>query len=371
MPAVLVVALIADLGSRFVPYDRVSFRAFEALTRDGGEGLGGPFARNTRYSTSTSYGDLSAMGNAKSLRQYRTEVVTTDDLGYRNAPARAQDDLGAVLFGSSFAAGSGLSDDQTLSARLEAIMGAPVYNAADSDFGREHDLDRLLSSLHFRRKLAIVEHMEGVPRPVWSANGSSVAQRLEHGLGAAYRPLRLRYAHVKGWLRESPLKLVLFKAFKDIQDDVILPNSFSERVVRDDLSNGDPILFLPGQVTMPKDPSRVPDALVFWRRLAQFFRERSFELVVVLVPSQYRVYGPLVEQPRPALAQDTYIDDLARALKDAGIEVVNLREPLARAAREGLPDHRYVYWRDDTHWNAAGVEISAQEIASQISAGFR
>jgi hypothetical protein len=365
-PAILVFALVVDLGSRFVPYERVSFRAFEALTRDGGEGLGGPFARNAKYSNDKAYGDLSSMGNATDLRQYRTEVVTTDDWGFRNAPNQASQELGAVLFGSSFAAGSGLSDDQTLSARLEQILGAPVYNAADSDLGNEHELDRLISRLRFRRRLAIVEHMEGVPRPTWTPQSSSSQQRMENKLGAAYRPLRLSYAYARGWLRESPLKLVLFKAFKSIQDDVVLPNSFADRVVHDELANGDPILFLPGQVSMPTDPSRVADALDFWRQLKRFYRDRTFELVVVLVPSQYRVYGPLLAHPRPALAGDTYIDDLARGLQGAGITVINLKETMERAARDGLRDHHYVYWRDDTHWNADGVELAAQEIASQL-----
>jgi hypothetical protein len=88
---------------------------------------------------------------------------------------------------------------------------------------------------------------------------------------------------------------------------------------------------------------------------------------VVLIPSQYRVYAPLLKTPPPKLNDDTYVDDLESGLRAAGIEVVNPTRSLMAAARDGLPSHRYIYWRDDTHWTAAGVEITAREIANRLS----
>ena len=39
---------------------------------------------------------------------------------------------------------------------------------------------------------------------------------------------------------------------------------------------------------------------------------------------------------------------------------VAIRAALERAA---LPDGRFVYWRDDTHWNSLGAEAAAREFA--------
>jgi len=365
-PGLLAIALLVDICSRFASYDYVSFRGFEALTRNGGTGLGGPFLRNATYKTTRAYGDLAAMGNLPQLRQYRPEVMTTDEWGFRNAPGAASAELGAILFGTSFSIGAGLNDDQTLSAKIAAYIGAPVYNAGGLDLGQERNLSRTIGRLHFRRRIAIVEHVETAPEPAW-ASDVGFAMRLEDHFGARYRDVRLGYSEVKGWLNKSPLNLALFKMFKSIQDDVILPNAFSDRVLQGELANGDQMLFLPSQVSPGRGPTAVADAVVSWRRLDHYFRARGFDLLVVLIPSQYRVYAPLLKTPPPKLNDDTYVDDLESGLRAAGIEVVNPTRSLMAAARDGLPSHRYIYWRDDTHWTAAGVEITAREIANRLS----
>lgn len=363
-PVLLVLALLADGASRFVSYEHVTFRPFEALLRS--RGLGSPFLHNASIRKVDAYGDLASMANAPELRQYRTEVATTDEWGFRNAPGTGAREVGGLLFGSSFSMGAGLSDDQTLSARLEAHLGVPIYNAGGVDVGKERELTRVLSRLHFRSRIAIAEQMECAPQPVWAGAGSTLAMRLEERFDARPGGIRNGLLYAKGWLRESPLKLTLFKFFKKHQDDVILPNAFSGSVVRDELSNGDPILFLPEQIEPPRRVTAVADAVAFWTRLNQFFQQRGFEFVVVLVPSQYRVYGPHVRHPRPGLANDTYLDDLERGLRAANIAVVASSSRLMAAAREGLPEHRYVYWRDDTHWTAEGVELTAREIAERV-----
>ncbi len=31
-----------------------------------------------------------------------------------------------------------------------------------------------------------------------------------------------------------------------------------------------------------------------------------------------------------------------------------------------LPEGRYVYWRDDTHWNCLGMRAAAASVAAQL-----
>ena len=367
VPALMLAAFVADICSRFVSYDHVSFRPFEALSRSGGTGLGGPFMPAARVRQPRAYGDLAAMGNVVDMRQYRSEIATTDEWGFRNGPSADSRSFGAILFGTSFSMGAGLNDDETLSAQLAKQLGVPIYNAAGLDIGRERELLRVISRLHMRHRVAIVEHMESAPQPVWSGSDvMTVGARLEDRFGDTYRDLRVRYSYVKGWLNESPLKLLLFKIFKDAQDDVFLPNSFSDRVIRDELTNGDPILFLPGQVFPRRAPDVVAQDVRTWTSLNEFFARQGFDLYLVLVPSQYRVYGPLVRQPRSSAWSDTYLAELGQALRQNGISAIDLTPALEGAARAGLRDHRYVYWRDDTHWNSAGAAIAAREIAAHL-----
>ena len=49
-----------------------------------------------------------------------------------------------------------------------------------------------------------------------------------------------------------------------------------------------------------------------------------------------------------------------------GLPVVDLEPALEAAAAEGLTDGRLVWWRDDTHWNAAGHAVVARVLADAI-----
>src|SRR5260370_12306593 len=127
IPRLLVAVCVLDLALRFMPIDPLTFRGWEALLRY--RAPGASFEPNRRYSNARSYGDLAAYGNLPGLRQYRTEVFTTDALGFRNLPHVRDEEISAILAGDSFVVGSGVSDDETLSSRLIERGGCVVYNA--------------------------------------------------------------------------------------------------------------------------------------------------------------------------------------------------------------------------------------------------
>src|SRR2546428_9831018 len=118
IPATLACAAVADLALRALPHDRFSFRAWEAVRTPGEDG---PFLPNTRYHNDRTYGNLSAIGNLPAARRYRAITLTTDALGYANPPGLATPPGGGgraapIVFGSPFAAGSGIGADSTLRA---------------------------------------------------------------------------------------------------------------------------------------------------------------------------------------------------------------------------------------------------------------
>src|SRR2546425_9520291 len=80
IPRLLVAVCLVDIALRFVSIDPLTFRAWEALRRY--RPLRAAFEPNRQYYNGQSYGDLAVMGNLRALRQYRTEVFTTDALGF-------------------------------------------------------------------------------------------------------------------------------------------------------------------------------------------------------------------------------------------------------------------------------------------------
>src|SRR6185369_4072547 len=161
-PRVLALLLLVEVALRFVPVKHVAYRGWEAARSS----VGGFFLPNQRYENDRSYGDLANLGNLPARREYRRDVFTTDERGFRNPPdllsgARPA----AVLVGDSFAAGAGNPDDDTLSAQLTRRVGAPVYNAASrGDWDLEEWL-KVSRAIGLDRGWVIAEHLQGTPNP--------------------------------------------------------------------------------------------------------------------------------------------------------------------------------------------------------------
>lgn len=118
-----------DIALRFMPIEWVAFRAWEVVTDHPGRWAA--FAALKTYRNPHAYGDLSNVGNLPALREYHEEIFTTDEYGFRNSPQKEDGRVPRVLLiGTSFSAGCGLSDDETLSAQLGARLKCRVYNAA-------------------------------------------------------------------------------------------------------------------------------------------------------------------------------------------------------------------------------------------------
>ncbi len=162
IPRLLVAVFLVDAALRFMSIDPLTFRAWEAVSRY--RPAGAAFEPNRRYRNARSYGDLTAMGNLPGLRQYRTEVFTTDALGFRNAAHVLDTQIGAILIGDSFAVGSGVSDDETVSARLGQFWGCVVYNAGSEAWAVVPDqILPILQRLDLRGRTVIRLYSEDSP----------------------------------------------------------------------------------------------------------------------------------------------------------------------------------------------------------------
>lgn len=83
---------------------------------------------------------------------------------------------------------------------------------------------------------------------------------------------------------------------------------------------------------------------------------------VFFIPTKYRVYkpwikdGPAVTEPAAGLVA------LHRYFDARHIPIVDLTPTLQTAAKEHLAKGEFIYWRDDTHWNAKGIKSVIPDI---------
>jgi hypothetical protein len=157
------------------------------------------------------------------------------------------------------------------------------------------------------------------------------------------------------------LRILSERALKVLENGRILPNSYAVNVVKAAVNNGDTMLFFAGHVG---NFYRKRDVAVdYWTWLQTDLRTEHLDLLVLLVPGKYWVYRPfLVDQPPAGDGAGDYLTRVERELRAAGVPVLNLAPMFAGQVAAHLARHKYLYWLDDVHWNAQGIDLAAAAI---------
>jgi hypothetical protein len=364
LPRLMFLALFLDLVLRFVPLDPLTFRAWEAMLRRYPNAVG-PFIPNKHYHHDSSYGGVAGIGNLPALRHYHSVDFTTDADGFHNPPALAEDNPIGIVIGDSFAVGSELPEDESLSAQLTHRFGAYFYNAGGPQPLSLRSLRIVAQRLHLHHGLVIFEFLESrafLDPPAATPDGGrgAVQALFFRALGRDWTD---RLGTPLNELHASPLRALSVKLEKRLQNDTLLPNSFASFVIQERLRNGEPIVFLPAEWKSPSDPQKAA------KRWAAYFAWYSAELakdgldlVVLLVPNRPTIYAPLLAQPLDVSASHATLEDFQDALENAGVPTVSLRNRYVHDARILLDQKKYLYFLDDTHWNGDGTARAADEI---------
>ena len=363
MTALVVLVGITDLITRGMPLDRFTFRAWEAMSYY--RQPDATFEASHHYDR-RSYGDLSNLGNLPKYRTWRHETFTTDKLGFRNPEELADSgEVKAILIGDSFGAGSGVSDAETLSAQLTK-HGITTYNVAPMRLDVK-GMQAMAARLRMDEGRILYQQATGL-RYVYvdSAEVRSAAPLDRQPASFLYRFERNLHAGT------FPLRIVADRVLKHWQDDRWFANPYKGAVEVRRLKNGDAMLFLPGEViepTLPPHVLSVIDATVaLYRGIDEQLKSTRLRLTVLLVPDRFTAYAHLLETGRWTGGMPPYQQELNRRLRAAGVSVINLYDVIATQATAEAARWEYLYWRDDTHWNAAGIRVAADEIASQLGA---
>lgn len=351
LPLILLCTGAASVFLRLLPTDFVSFRAWEAVTMFvTGQG---PFAVNKHYNNPRATGDLPGIGNLPQYREPHPETFTTSALGFRIYDPQRDSPPAALLFGDSFGAGAGLSDAESLGAQLSRQRGAPVFFA--SHF-KKSTLENLAALP--RTPVAIIELSERMEGDEAAGIEEAVKKHLTRN-SRAY--LGLRY--LRDLWAYSPLSIWCARAYKELQNDTILPNIYADNVRTYQLTNGATMLFLGSEVAhylMLPQPSI--DAVMLWKKAL----DRHTCMFVILVPDKFEVYYPLLRKPPGPPPRTLYLDSLENELRAAGVPVLNLSPALRAAAASAIRDNDYVYHLDDTHWNGHGVTVAVKELGAAL-----
>jgi hypothetical protein len=350
-PAVVLICFLLDVSLRFLPPKVFAFRGWEAL---GVYATGNsPFVRNGFYSNPRSYGDLPNLANLPQLRQYREDEFTTDAEGYRNRGEVARPFDGILLLGDSFAVGAAVRDDQTLSEQVSRISGCPVY-----DGGSSPDFLKLLGQLQMTRGLVIWEQSERTPIP-----RLPLVNTPRPGLGFRLmsRVLGVERTELLQRLKDySPLQSLFGRAVKLTQNNKIFPNP-NRGVVEAQLRNGREMLFMQSELNN-YELDRPTDPAYFVALQAQLDKQGT-GLLVLLVPDKYAVYHDLIASGSTEPERRPFLDIVAQRLVAANVPVVNLTPHFIEEAQSLLARNEYIYWTDDTHWNAEGISEAAQALS--------
>ena len=304
------------------------------------------------------------------MEEHPEFVKYHDAWGYANPPPPADGYYPVVMTGDSFMLSLGTQNVAQVLADLGRI---PVYNHARQGSGPLLEIQRFIFSTRFEPSPKVVVwnllgRELGAPlflrQPVeaWFAKinvWDSFIQKEERG-GLRWRQLAtgrlsrdwpdtsvIAYLCRRGW------GLAELAAFRECPRDLLgaaEPQLGPMLLYRENLRVLP--LLAPGE--------NVPGVVKTVARIARGLRERGSTLVILLVPEKEQIHlHALSPADRQALASGPQLfADIETGLEQEGVPVVNLWPVFRQATAAG----QRLYWRDDTHWNDAGIRLAAEEL---------
>jgi hypothetical protein len=297
-------------------------------------------------------------------------VEQWDAEGYKNAPLPAGRTYDVVMVGDSFMLSLGT---QHVAQVLADISGHGVFNHAMYGAGPFLEMPRFIGSGRFKpppkvviwnltaRELGaplflrqpVAAWFEGVD--VWAKYKETIARP------GIRRDLLVPAVLSKAWPNTSIIAYFCRNAWAQIK--LVALRSWPRDVLGADDPQFGPMLFYRENLRMlPRlTPGENAQSIVqVVLKIAQRFRERGATLVVLLVPEKEQIHiRALSAADQSALARGPeLLAEIESGLEAGGTPAVNLMPVFQEATARG----QRLYWRDDTHWNDAGIRLAAEEL---------
>ena len=313
-------------------------------------------------------------GMAARYAEFHPETLQPrDPWGYFNASTPEEGYCPIVMVGDSFMVSLGT---QTVAQALAAVGAVRVYNHAWPGSGPFLELRRFIASDRFDPPPRVV---------VWNLTarelGASLFLRqavtawfagaLTISSGHDRDRSRILWDHLtpatlrRAWPNTSLTAYFSRKAWRQLKLRAF--REWPAEVLGADDPRFGPMLFYGENLRVLPLLSPETDAPAVVRTVAQVargLRERGMELVVLLVPEKEQVHADaLPAAHRQALARGPdLLAAIAAGLAAEGVPVINLLPVFQEATASG----QRLYWRDDTHWNDAGIQRAAEELWRKV-----
>lgn len=281
-----------------------------------------------------------------------------------------------VAIGDSFTFGWGIDQDRTWVELLERSIGEPVYNMGVHDSSP-------------KQELLLLEHV--IDSQKLDLRGGVLLWMIFEGndLEDSYddlHPVQKSVSTAEGLFKDTIIETLwslpfnireesVFTKFKDGRAEFLgLSTEERNHYVIDGVTSAFPLyvsrrfgakLFSCDQLLgaqrseryVESHPNRLPLQKTF-ERMASLAQREGFEVVVIIAPSDARLYGAEFED-FPSLSDKSYFNILTTRLAEQhGFEIVNLQESLRPYAMREL-----LHFRDDDHWNEQG-HVAVADILS-------
>ena len=306
--------------------------------------------------------DLARMSGLPPASEGGQVRLVTDDAGFRNLPGAREREIDVVLLGGSVGAGA-VDQDETIAAMLER-GGLATYNMSTPATNPWQEYVNLAAEVPLLRlrPRATIAWLIFPGNALHGDYGTLDLQRLPWKNAAEQwfdraRGLRARSPLRRAFDRNEPSRDVIARPFIDGKP-LLFYQPYIENTARDAAS-------LASQPNLPA----LRDTLAAFAKLA---RERNLRALVLLVPAKEQVYGWVHRGDAPWTPSATpaaLASEVAKTCSALGIAVQDLEPAFASESRrlyEGAGE--LLYWRDDSHPNAAGNRIVAERLRTLLHA---
>ena len=108
-------------------------------------------------------------------------------------------------------------------------------------------------------------------------------------------------------------------------------------------------------------PEELAQAVEVLTKRRDWLAKRGIALLLVVPPNKGAIYGEFMPPGFHKLSPFTRLDQLAQALRQAGLPFLDLRQALFEAKAV-----RRAYWKTDTHWNGWGAFMGSAAIVDAL-----
>lgn len=339
----LLVSLFFRSGS-----DATTFRPDEQLMIPGGRLH---FKKNMAIENfAIPFGDLYAIsGHAyPQIRHPRVVSYYTDALGYRNT--RDLSFARYAILGDSYVVGSTVDQKEIISERLSAHLGEGVYNA-----GFPTHIPGYINRFH---QLFLDKAKDGTRFILVLFEGNDFAcpgDQFDN-----FVPVNSPTHYVPPFIRKLELYRLFFGLSRQALNSMRIDNLDSSLLVKS--VGGRPMAFYRPyvwQVRRKQICSLATEISQGLRAIGPYFD------LVAFAPTKYRIYYDHIRRSDDALPnhQSRRAKEIAEIM---GAKFIDLTPYVYDAARRHLEQNKFVYWRDDTHWNGLAIDAAARAIAAAL-----